>query len=448
MIPSKNSAPRRLALTLWIALLPSWAFAQLDATERAIVAWSQDHAEDTIALIERQVNVNSGTMNHAGVKQVGEMLAGELAALGLDTEWLDMSEVNRAGHLFGRLNTDRDGGTKLLMIGHLDTVYEPGDSFQEFQRDGRYATGPGVSDMKSGNAVMVYALKALQAVGALDDMQLVVAYTGDEEQPGSPVATSRKALLEAGMWADVSLGFENGIADADGTEYATTARRGFAGWQLMVTGKQSHSSQIFSESIGAGAIFEAARILNDFYDEVRGEESLTFNAGLILGGTDIEADAETTQGQAFGKRNVVPRQAVVLGEMRTISQDQLERTRAKMLAVVARHLPQTNAALSFDEGYPAMFPSEGNEQLRLRLSKINEDLGRGPMPAVDPLARGAADIAFVSPYTDGLAGMGPAASGGHTPNERLDLESIPAAIQRTAIFMYRISRDSAWHRTR
>jgi len=403
------------------------------------VRWSQDHAEDAIALIEEQVNINSGTMNHAGVREVGALLEGELSNLGLQTEWLDMSAVNRAGHLFARLNTDRQGGTKILMIGHLDTVFEPADSFQDFERDGRWASGPGVSDMKSGNAVMVYALKALQAVGALGDMQIVVAYTGDEEQPGHPVATAREALIEAGEWADVSLGFENGITE-DGVEYATTARRGFSGWQLMVTGKQSHSSQIFSEAIGAGAIFEAARILDEFYEEVRGEEYLTFNAGLILGGTDVEADAEKTEGQAFGKRNVVPRQAVVLGEMRTISQDQQDRTRAKMLAVVERHLPQTNAALSFDDGYPAMFPSEGNERLRVQLSRINEDLGRGPMPAIDPLARGAADISFVSPYTDGLAGMGPAASGGHTPNERLDLESIPAAVQRAAILMYRLSR--------
>ena len=430
----------RLALLIFMAVVPLSAFAQLDATEQAIVRWSQDNAEAAIALIEQQVNINSGTMNHPGVREVAELLEPELAALGLETEWLDMSAVNRSGHLFARQNTDRDGGTKILMIGHLDTVYELTDTFQAFERDGRYASGPGVSDMKSGNAVMIYALKALQAVGALDDMQVVVAYTGDEEQPGRPIATTRGALIEAGEWADVSLGFENGIRSSDETEYATTSRRGFSGWQLIVTGQQSHSSQIFSERIGAGAIFEAARILNEFYEEVRGEEYLTFNAGLILGGTDIDVDAETTQGQAFGKLNVVPRQAVVLGEIRTISNAQYESAQQKMQAVVARHRPQTNAALSFDGGYPAMSPTEGNERLRVQLSQINQELGRGAMPAVDPLARGAADIAFVAPYTDGLAGMGPAASGGHTPNERLDLESIPAAIQRAAILMYRLSR--------
>jgi glutamate carboxypeptidase len=430
----------RTALLIYASLVPLASLAQLDATEEAIVRWSADNAEAAIALIEQQVNINSGTMNHPGVREVAELLEPELAALGLETEWLDMSAVNRSGHLFGRLNTEREGGTKILMIGHLDTVYELTDTFQAFAREGRYATGPGVSDMKSGNAVMIYALKALQAVGVLDDMQVVVAYTGDEEQPGRPIETSRGAFIEAGQWADVSLGFENGIRGDDETEYATTIRRSFSNWQLMVTGEQRHSSQIVSEPIGAGAIFEASRILNEFYEEVRGEQYLTFNAGLILGGTDIDADIETTQGAAFGKRNVVPRQAVVLGEIRTISNEQYARATEAMQAVVARHRPQTNAALSFDPGYPAMAPTEGNERLRVELSEINEELGRGPMPAVDPLARGAADIAFVAPHTDGLAGMGPAASGGHTPNERLDLESIPAAIQRAAILMYRLSR--------
>jgi glutamate carboxypeptidase len=72
--------------------------------------------------------------------------------------------MNRAGHLFAR----KDGsGRKFLLIGHLDTVFEADDGFQAFQRDGNIATGPGISDMKSGNVVIVYALKALQAIGAL-----------------------------------------------------------------------------------------------------------------------------------------------------------------------------------------------------------------------------------------------------------------------------------------
>jgi glutamate carboxypeptidase len=431
--------PFRAPFAVLLVALPQLVFAQLDDTERAIVAWSEDHANDAIALIERQVNINSGTMNAAGVRAVGEVLDAELQALGMDTEWIDLAAVNRGGHLFGRLNVEREGGTKFLLIGHLDTVFEPGDEFQEWSIDGNTATGPGVSDMKSGNAVIVYALKALQAVGVLEDMQIVVAYHGDEELPGTPVATARRDIIEAGQWADVALGFEPGETDDNGVDWATTSRRGFQGWVLRTSGRQTHSSRIFNEETGAGAIFEAARILSDFYDEVRGEDYLTFNAGLILGGTDINWDQENTRGDAFGKMNVVPRQTIVQGEMRTISQEQVERTKAAMQRVIDRHLPHTDAEIEFNEtAYPAMPPSEGNERLRVQLSEINEQLGRGPMPAVNPLDRGAADIAFVAPYTDGMCGMGPSAEGAHTPNETLDLGSVPVAVQRAAILMYRL----------
>ena len=88
-----------------------------------------------------------------------------------------------------------------------------------------------------------------------------------------------------------------------------------------------------------------------------------------------------------------------------------------------------------------MAPTEGNQALSAMLSRINQDLGRDAMPILDAARRGAADISFVAPYTDGLAGMGAYGKGGHTPNETLDLDSIPIAIQRAAILMYRLSRS-------
>ena len=89
-----------------------------------------------------------------------------------------------------------------------------------------------------------------------------------------------------------------------------------------------------------------------------------------------------------------------------------------------------------------MFPTEGNRALLGVLSQVNEDLGRSPMMELDPLRRGAADVSFVAPYTDALAGMGPLGEGGHTPNESIDLTSMPLAIKRAAILIYRLSRDT------
>jgi len=430
-----------------IAIAMSIAFTPAELTladgltteEQTMVEWIDAHADEATVLLEELVNINSGTMNPEGVYAVGGILEGHLQALGLETEWVKLPDsMGRAGHLVARQNGSQ--GKKILMIGHLDTVFEPGDSFQESRREGDWLHGPGVEDMKGGDVVMLYALMALKHAGALDDSRLVLFFTGDEESPGEPLEVTRHELIELGKRADVALGFEAGIRD-EAFEWATVARRSASEWMLEVKGVQAHSSGIFSEDTGAGAIFEAARILSEFYDEVRGEEYLTFNAGSILGGTDVNYDAETTSGTAFGKTNVVPNTVVVHGGIRTISPDQLQRAQAAMESVVSRHLPHTDSTISFIEGYPPMAPTDGNIQLQNMLSDINIELGRQEMPALDPSRRGAADISFVAPYVDSLAGLGPHGDGGHSPEERIDMTSIPQAIQRAAILIYRLTRQ-------
>lgn len=413
---------------------------QLSENEKAMVAWVDAHQDEAIALLEKTVNIGSGTMNHAGVRAVGDVMAGELDALGLETRWIDMpEEMNRAGHLFA---TKKGQGKRFLLIGHLDTVFEADDDFQAFTRDGNIATGPGIADMKDGNAVIVYALKALQHIGALDGIPITVAYTGDEEKSGRPLSISRRDLIEAGKWADIALGFEGAIT-SEGSDWATIARRSSSSWMLEVEGKQAHSSSIFSESTGAGAINETSRILSEFYTDVRGDYGLTFNAGTIQGGTTVNYDPSQNRGTTFGKTNVVPNTAVVHGGIRALSVEQLARAKAKMQAIVANHLPQTSASISFADSYPPMAPSAGNRALADELSEVNQALGRGAMKTWDPLRRGAADISFVAPYTDALAGMGALGKGGHTPNESLELDSMALAIKRAAILIYRLSGKAA-----
>lgn len=414
------------------------AHAQLNAQESAMLEWIDTQTVSLEAFIANTVNVNSGTMNHDGVRRVGQMLGPQFHRLGFDVEWIEMPpEVDRAGHLFARLEGDR--GAKVLLIGHLDTVFELDDPFQRFERQGSWAAGPGVDDMKSGNAIMLFALMAMAEVGALEGAQIVAAFSGDEESAGDPLAISRRDLIAAGQWADVALEFEAGFRDEE-AEWATISRRSSSNWMLEVRGRQAHSSQIFSAEVGAGAIFEAARILTAFYDELRGEQYLTFNAGTILGGTDVVYDPTATRGEAFGKTNVVPNYAVVHGGIRTVSDEQLVRAREAMRAIVARSLPHTEASITFEEGYPAMAPTEGNRRLQQMLSQINVELGREPMPALDPLRRGAADISFVAPYADSLAGLGAYGEGGHSPRERLDLASLPLAVKRAALLIYRLTR--------
>lgn len=424
---------------LFALSLPATANSLSDDEQR-MADWIDAHADDAVALLKETVDIPSGSLNVAGVREVGAVMRRELEVVGLQTEWLEMPpEMNRAGHLFGR----KDGsGKKFLLIGHLDTVFEVEDGSRPFESDGEIARGHGVYDMKTGNVIIVYALRALKEIGALDDIPITVAYTGDEEKSGRPLSISRQAFIEAGKWADIALGFEEAMY-FDDTDWATVARRSSSRWVLTVEGKQSHSSNIFNEETGAGAIFEAARILNAFYDEVRGQEHLTFNAGTIQGGTEVEYDAGQNRGSTFGKTNVVPRKVVVHGGMRTLSTEQLEWARAAMQAIVANNHPHTSASITFADSYPPMSPTAGNLALQRELSDINVALGRKPMPALDPSRRGAADISYVAPYTDALAGLGGIGGGGHTPDEFVRLSSLPLAIKRAAILIYRLSHQGA-----
>lgn len=419
--------------------LPAAAPAQgLSPQERRIAAYVDAHTEDAVGLLQRMVDVNSGTMNTAGVRRVGGIVRAQLDSLGFATRWVEMPDsMRRAGHLFAERRGRR--GKRVLLIGHLDTVFEEDSPFQKFTRQGSTASGPGTSDMKGGDVVILYALRALQAAGALEGTQIVVAFTGDEENPGQPLELARRDLIEAGKRSDVALEFEGGSRDGE-TEYAVTARRSATGWRLNVTGRAAHSSGIFGERVGSGAIFEAARILDAFHQELRGEPNLTFNAGVILGGTQVSYDEEGTRGTAFGKDNVIPSTAVATGDIRTLTDEQLQRTRERMRGIVARHLPQTSATITFMEGYPSMPPTPGNQALLDQLNGVNRALGLRPMQAFDPGRRGAADVSFVAPYTSALAGLGVHGSGSHTVDEKVDLASMPTVIKRTALLLYRLTR--------
>ena len=425
----------RLFLVLFLLFGAELVTADLTELENRIIAIAERDKEAAIALLARTVNINSGTMNHLGVKAVGDIFAEEFQNLGLTTTWHDMSEVNRAGHLFAE--TEGESGSRcLLLIGHLDTVFEPDSPFQTFERQGDHATGPGVNDMKGGDVVILYALKALKEVGVLDDLNLIVALIGDEEKSGSPKSISRYHLIEASKRCDIALGFEI----ATSLNAATVARRGSSGWRLDVTGKRAHSAGIFNDEVGSGAIFEAARILNQFHEQLTGEEYLTFNPGVILGGTDVDYDPSRNKGGTFGKTNVVAQSVVVHGGLRTISPAQEASARARMKAIAENnHLPKTSAQITFQDGYPSMPPTEGNMAVLANLSGVSVDLDQGEVVAFDPGKRGAADVSFVAGYVDVIDGVGAEGNGAHTLDESIDLATLPLLIQRAAILIHRLS---------
>jgi len=431
---------RLLATVLLASLSPAAISAALSDAEKQMVDFIDATNPAALELLIKSVNINSGTMNLAGVRDVGELIGSEVAGLGFEVEWLGGAAFDRAGHLLARYRGS-ESQVKLLLIGHLDTVFEPDSPFQSFTRvDDDNATGPGIADMKGGNVIMLRALAALREVGALEQLDVTVVLTGDEELSGRPLALSKQALIEAAQYADIAIGFENGDGDY---RTANVARRGSTGWTLSVTGTPAHSSQVFREDIGSGAIYEAARILHSFHDDdvLRGEQFLTFNPGRIAGGTTLHNSESNNTTSAFGKSNVVAESALVEGDIRALSPDQLARAQARMAEIVAHGLPGTRASISFDEGYPPMAPTAGNQRLLELFSQVSDDLGFGEVYAVNPLRAGAADISFAADHVEmAIDGLGMSGTEGHTVDETGYLPSLPLQAKRTAVLLYRLAR--------
>ena len=411
--------------------------AQLSKLEKKVAGAVDAHRTEALKLLEEVVNINSGSMNFEGVFKVGQIFRAKFDALGFQTRWVDGKPFGRAGHLIAE---HKGKGKTLLLIGHLDTVFELSSPFQQFKIiNDSTVSGPGVGDMKGGDVVIVQSLQALKDADLLKDMSIIVVMTGDEELSGRPLSLARYDLIEAAKTADIAIGFEDGAGDP---KTAVISRRSSSGWELKVTGVPAHSSQIFTETIGAGAIYEASRIINDFYETLSGETNLTFNPGLMLAGSTVTHDKDMNGGTASGKGNIVAKEAVVTGDIRAISPEQLKKTQETMRAIVAKHLPKTNAEITFGEGYPPLAPTDGNYKLISYFSKTSQDLGYGPIEAVNPRKAGAADISFTAGYVDmAIDGLGLGSSGGHTVNETADPRTISMQAKRAAVLFYRLTQE-------
>ncbi|MBJ7440904.1 MAG: M20/M25/M40 family metallo-hydrolase [Sphingopyxis sp.] len=433
-----KSLPLAALVALQLALAPA-AHAKLSKAESGMAKTVTAEQDRSLTLLERLVNQNSGSLNLEGVEKVGAMMRAELEPLGFTVEWKPMIETGRAGHLIAT-HVGKSDAKRLLLIAHLDTVFEPDSPFQKFTRKGDMGEGPGAGDDKGGMVVIVAALRAMQAAGTLKGANIEIHMTGDEEDSGSPIEQARADLIAAGKRSDVALDFEGLVRDG-GADMGSVARRSSDSWTVTATGKSAHSSGIFSAAAGDGAIYELTRILYRFRTELP-EPNLTFNVGLIAGGQQAELDAGGIRANVTGKTNIIAPIAVARGDLRALSPEQIERVKAKMTAIVAGHAPGTDAKISFDPGgYPSMAPTDGNHALLAKLNGVNRDLGLAEMAPLDPLKRGAGDISFVAADVDGLAGLGPYSTGDHAPGEAVDIPSIARQATRAAILMSRLSAE-------
>lgn len=416
-----------LLMSFLAAVVP--AQAPLTHDEKSIVDYIDKHNPEALTFLEKVVNIESPTEDLAGVKSVGMTFGKEFEALGMTIKWIDMPpEMKKAGHLVAELPGTK--GKRILLLGHIDTVLRG----EKYRVDGAKAYGTGVGDMKGGDVIILQALKALQASGALKDRQIIVMLTGDEESTGVPDTISRGPMRELAKRSDVALSFEAAVLNT-----ATVGRRGFSKWRLEVTAKTGHSGQIFKDGMGYGAVFEASRILNEFREKLSNEKYLTFNPSLIVGGTTVEqADVS---GSATGKLNVVPAKVVVTGDLRFISEAQKAAARKAMTEIASRSLNGTSAKITFEDNTPAMTPVEGNYALLKQLDQVSKDLGLGPVEALDPGERGAGDIAYISDIIPSLDGIGIGGSqNSHAKGELAQIDNLAALTKRTALLIYRLTR--------
>ncbi|HSF53737.1 MAG TPA: M20/M25/M40 family metallo-hydrolase [Algoriphagus sp.] len=427
---------KKIILFFLIGFLPVFSFAQqLSPEEEKLTELIDKHYTSTLELLEEVININSGSLNKEGVREVGRIFEREFQKIGFQTEWIDLpTEVNRAGHFVATRKGTK--GKKLFLIGHLDTVFEKDMPFSPFTYlNDSTATGQGANDMKGGDVLVLASLKALHELGLLDDRTITVYFNGDEESSGN-AELSRKDFIERAKQHDIALGYET----AQGFSTVTVARRGAGGWTLKTSGRQSHSSGVFGQNAGYGAIYEASRILTEFRESLAGEQYLTFNPGQFIGGSDVALDAISGTGTAMGKTNIIAREAIVTGDLRFLGEAQKEAARVKMREIVAKNLHQTDAEITFYDYIPSMEPTEGNYALAKILNQVSLDMGYGEVKPGDPGSRGAGDISFVASFMDCLDGLGASGTGAHAPGETINMKQFPDLIKRNTILLYRLTR--------
>jgi glutamate carboxypeptidase len=424
------------------------AITTLSKEEQKVMDYIDANMPRAIALLKESVDINSGTLNIEGVKKVGAIFAREFEKANFKTKWVPMPDsLRRAGHLVASIgfNADQNAaassktkkGKKLFLIGHLDTVFEPDMPANPFTMlNDSTATGQGVTDMKGGDVVMIIALQALHAQGLLKDANIIAYLTGDEEHAGYPREVSRGDFIETAKQTEIALAFEG----ANGLNSVATARRGASGWLLNVKAKTGHSSGVFTPYAGYGAIYEAARIVNEFRVQLSTEKYLTFNPGVFIGGSEMNYDETKATGTAIGKTNIISPAVTVTGDLRFLTEEQKINARKKMQAIVDNSLAGTKATIEFQDGIPSMAPTDGNNKVLEVISGVSQSMGVGPTIAGDPGSRGAGDISYIAAYVDCIDGLGSSGRGAHAPGETINLKELPYLIKRAALTIYRLSR--------
>ncbi|MGF2616557.1 M20 family metallopeptidase [Rossellomorea vietnamensis] len=353
--------------------------------------------DEMLKLIEELVNIDSGSVNKAGVDLVGSRLKAEYEKIGFMIHEVPQEEYGN--HLF--IQHKEADEPEILVIAHMDTVFPFGTAIERpFRRIGNKAYGPGVIDMKSSLVTLLFAMKALIKEGSPHYKNVQIILNSDEEI-GSP--SSKELIIDAAGGKKYALIMEP--ARKDGS--LVSSRRGKGNYTLNVIGRAAHSG--IEPEKGRSAIEELAHKVIQMHELNDHENGISVNVGLIEGGSSV---------------NTVSDHASAQMEIRIAETDQGYRVEEKMEKICSRtDVPGTEITLEGEINRPPMEKNKRNRQLLRKIMLVGEEMG---IAITDTSTGGGSDASFTS--AAGIAtidGMGPVGGNAHSDKEYLEISSLP-----------------------
>ncbi len=386
---------------------------ELDGLRVAVASDLHEYLAD----LERLVNIDCGSYTPDGVNEVGHFVASFLSDLGADVD-IRPDPEGRFGNTIVGTFTGRAGAPRVILIGHMDTVFDPGTVAERpFRMADGVAHGPGVTDMKSGLLAGLYALKAvIETAGGLP-FERVTFVANPDEEVGSPTSTPHIRALAAD--ADACLVLECARANGD----IVSARKGILETRVVIHGRAAHAG--VEPEKGRNAILEAARIVRDLHALNGRWPGVTVNVGVIRGGT---------------RPNVVAERCELEVDVRATDGTGLDAVEAALRATVAAtDDPDVTTVLEVMAGWRPMEKLARSDRLVKHAQAVAWRLG---FEVRDTSTGGASDANTTSGMgIPSLDGLGPIGGNDHAPGEYLDVDSV---VPRTAMvggLLLAIARD-------
>ncbi|WP_419814050.1 glutamate carboxypeptidase [Glacieibacterium sp.] len=399
-----------LSLAGAVALLAAVATPAAAKPDAKLLAAATAARPEQLKLLETIVNIDSGTGDVAGGTKVGAILIEQLKALGATVRTVPAEIPGLPDNIVATVTGT--GKTRILMIGHLDTVFEPGTAARwPYRVEGDRAHGPGVGDEKGGVVQGITALKLLKQLAFRDFAKITILIESSEER-GSP--GTRKLIASLLADHDVELNLEPG----DAPDKVTVWRKGSTVLTIDVTGKAAHAG--VAPQDGRNAAVELLHQLGDLDAFPHTGDGLTVNLTMM---------------QAGKRNNIIPDHASATFSVRNRVPAQIEEVVARLeknAQTVA--VPGTTATIKREAAYPPLATNAATDALASRATAIYADLGRklgtgGNGGASQSALAAAAGL----PALDGL---GPAGGNFHSDGEYIDLTTVtPRLYLLTALIM-------------